>query len=446
MTRKLIPSFSRKESKEFFQTLNKRVNQYFKDNKLEKTGNWKLYLKSLIMFTILIAPFVIIISTNFNDWFKLFLAILIGIGMAGVGMNVMHDGNHGSFSKYPWVNKLMGGSIYILAGNVFNWKIQHNLLHHTYTNIKDHDEDLEAGVVLRFSKHAKWRPHHRFQHFYSIFLYGLLTLKWAIVSDFVRLSRYQKNNLSYLNSKSHSIQWVGLFISKIIYFSIWIFLPIFVFNIIWWKLLIGFFVMHYTASLILSLVFQLAHVIDEADMPIPDFKTGNMKNSWVVHQLKTTVNFSTNNRVINWFTGGLNHQIEHHIFPHISHIHYSKISGIVKKTAREFNLLPASATLAMAAKARELKVQGIDIIGLSLGEPDFNTPEFIKDAAIQAVKDNYNSYSPVDGYADLKSAICEKFKRDNGLEYQASQIVVSTGAKQSIANVCMVLLDPGHEV
>lgn len=108
--------------------------------------------------------------------------------------------------------------------------------------------------------------------------------------------------------------------------------------------------------------------------------------------------------------------------------------------------LPASATLAMAAKARELKNQGIDIIGLSLGEPDFNTPEFIKDAAIQAVKDNYNSYSPVDGYADLKEAICEKFMRDNKLEYQASQIVVSTGAKQSIANVCMVLLNPGDEV
>ncbi len=108
--------------------------------------------------------------------------------------------------------------------------------------------------------------------------------------------------------------------------------------------------------------------------------------------------------------------------------------------------LPASATLAMAAKARELKNQGIDIIGLSLGEPDFNTPEFIKDAAIQAVKDNYNSYSPVDGYADLKAAICEKFKRDNTLEYQASQIVVSNGAKQSIANLCMVLLDPGDEV
>jgi aspartate aminotransferase len=110
------------------------------------------------------------------------------------------------------------------------------------------------------------------------------------------------------------------------------------------------------------------------------------------------------------------------------------------------NSLPVSATLAMAAKARELKNEGIDVIGLSLGEPDFNTPEFIKDAAIQAVNDNYNSYSPVDGYADLKQAIITKFKRDNGLDYDASQIVVSTGAKQSIANVCMVLLNPGDEV
>ena len=338
MNQRLIPRFSRKESKMFFQTLNQRVNQYFKEKKIAKTGNWKLYLKTIVMFTILIAPFVLILSLNISDWFKLLLTILIGIGMAGVGMNVMHDGNHGSFSKYPWINKLMGSSIYMLAGNVFNWKIQHNILHHTYTNIKDHDEDLEAGVVLRFSKHAEWKPHHRFQHLYFVLLYGLLTLKWAIISDFVKLTRYQEMNISYANSRSLSYQWVGLIISKIVYFSFWIVLPIFVFNIVWWKVLVGFFVMHYTAGLILSLVFQLAHVIGEADMPLPDSKTGDMKNSWAVHQLKTTVNFSTKNRIINWFTGGLNHQIEHHIFPHISHIHYTKISKIVKQTACEFNL------------------------------------------------------------------------------------------------------------
>jgi linoleoyl-CoA desaturase len=338
MAKRLIPRFSRKDSQEFIQTLNRRVNQYFKDNKIAKTGNWKLYFKSIIMFTLLIAPFVLILSLNISDWFKLLLAVINGVGMAGVGMNVMHDGNHGSYSKNPLVNKLMGGSIYILAGNVFNWKIQHNVLHHTYTNIKDHDEDLEAGIVLRFSKHTKWQPYHRFQHFYSIFLYGLLTLKWAFFTDFIQLTRYQKRNLTYVNSKSHSTQWIGLIISKIFYFSIWIMVPILVFNISWWKVMIGFFVMHYTAGLILSLVFQLAHVIGEADMPLPEKKSGNMKNSWAVHQLKTTVNFSTKNRIVNWFTGGLNHQIEHHIFPHISHIHYTKISEIVKKTAREFNL------------------------------------------------------------------------------------------------------------
>ena len=114
--------------------------------------------------------------------------------------------------------------------------------------------------------------------------------------------------------------------------------------------------------------------------------------------------------------------------------------------SKRIKSLPISATLSMAAKARELKNNGVDIIGLSLGEPDFNTPKFIKDAAINAVNDNWNSYSPVDGYLDLKAAICNKFKRDNGISYESSQIVVSTGAKQSIANVCMVLLNPGDEV
>ena len=118
----------------------------------------------------------------------------------------------------------------------------------------------------------------------------------------------------------------------------------------------------------------------------------------------------------------------------------------MKILSERINSLPVSATLAMAAKARELKNQGIDIIGLSLGEPDFNTPEFIKEAAVRAVNDNWNSYSPVDGYADLKKAVCDKFKRDNKLTYEPSQIVVSTGAKQSIANICMVLLNPGDEV
>ena len=329
--------FSRKDSKKFFKTLNQRVNNYFKEKKIKKTGDWKLYLKTLVMFSLLVAPYCLLFILNISLWYKLPMCMLMGIGMAGVGMNVMHDGNHGSFSKYSWVNKLMGSSIYILAGNVFNWKVQHNVLHHTFTNIHGHDEDLEAGRILRFSRHAKWFPHHKFQHIYSVFLYGLLTINWAIFTDFQQMKRYTSRKLSYLNSKRPGLQWIGLIISKIVYFSIWIVVPIIFLNAPWWAIIIGFIAMHYTAGLILSTVFQFAHVIEDADMPKPD-KSGTMKNTWAIHQLLTTVNFSTKNSFINWFTGGLNHQIEHHIFPHISHIHYANIGSIVKKTAQEFNL------------------------------------------------------------------------------------------------------------
>ena len=180
MTNK-FPRFSRKDPKMFFKTLNSRVNNYFKDNKLRKTGNWKLYSKSLIIFGIFAIPYFLIMMFDLNQWICLGLIMISGVGMAGVGMNIMHDGNHGSFSSKKWVNKLMGSSIYILAGNAYNWQIQHNVLHHTYTNIKGHDEDLDAGRILRFSKHSKWKPHHRFQHIYSFLLYGLMTINLSLI-------------------------------------------------------------------------------------------------------------------------------------------------------------------------------------------------------------------------------------------------------------------------
>ncbi|MEC7454229.1 MAG: fatty acid desaturase, partial [Bacteroidota bacterium] len=176
--------FSRKDKQQFFSTLNKRVNAYFKDNNLRKTGNWELHLKTAIFITLFVTPYVLLLSLGFSQLIKLGLCVILGFGMAGIGMNVMHEGYHGSYSRYDWVNKIMGGAIYILAGNVFNWKVQHNVLHHSFTNIHGHDEDLEAGTVMRFSKHAKWRAIHRFQHFYFIVLYGLMTLRWVITTDF----------------------------------------------------------------------------------------------------------------------------------------------------------------------------------------------------------------------------------------------------------------------
>lgn len=331
-----IPTFSKQDNLKFFRTLNSRVNSYFKDNNIKKTGNWQIHLKTIILFTLFLTPYFLILTLDLSLWLHLLLSVVIGIGMAGIGMNVMHDGNHGSYSSKSWVNKFMGGSIYILAGNVYNWQVQHNVLHHTYTNIHGHDEDLEAGRIMRFTKQAQWRRFHKFQHYYSVFLYGLLTFNWALTTDFKQMRSYLKRKLSYGEAKNPKILWTTLIITKLIYLSIWIVLPI-VMGIDWWKVLFGFFIMHYTAGLILSIVFQLAHVVEETDNPIPN-NDGEIENTWAIHQLYTTANFAPKNKVVNWFTGGLNHQIEHHIFPNISHVHYGKIADIVKETARECNL------------------------------------------------------------------------------------------------------------
>ncbi|MDV7186902.1 acyl-CoA desaturase [Lutibacter sp. TH_r2] len=330
-------NFSRIDKAKFFRTLNKRVNSYFKENKIKRTGNWKLYSKAIIMFAIFLVPLVLILTVSMPQWVLLLLTVVIGIGMAGVGMNVMHDSNHESFSSKKWVNKLMGSSMYILAGNVYNWKVQHNVLHHTFTNIKGFDEDIDAGRIIRFSKHAKWLQIHKFQKYYSFFLYGLLTINWAITTDFKQMRRYLKRKLSYGEFPNPATEWTVLIITKILYYALWIVLPLLVLDIAWWKVLIGFFVMHYTAGMILSVVFQLAHVVPKTEMPLPD-KEGNLEHTWAIHQLFTTSNFAPNNKFVSWYTGGLNHQVEHHIFPHISHVHYGKIAKIVKETANEFNL------------------------------------------------------------------------------------------------------------
>ena len=332
----IAPTFAKQDNLKFFRTLNSRVNNYFKENNIQKTGNWKLHLKAVILFAVFLTPYFLILTLNMPFWAQLLLNILMGVGMAGIGMNVMHDGNHGSYSSKSWINKIMGGSIYVLAGNVHNWQVQHNVLHHTYTNIHGHDEDLDAGRIIRFTQNAEWHRFHKFQHYYSFFLYGLLTFNWALTTDFKQMKNYLKRKLSYGAPQSPTKLWTVLVITKIIYILIWMALPM-ILGVTWWKVVIGFFVMHYTAGLILSIVFQLAHVVEETSNPVPN-EEGEIENTWAIHQLYTTANFAPKNKVINWFTGGLNHQIEHHIFPNISHVHYGKIAEIVKQTAIECNL------------------------------------------------------------------------------------------------------------
>jgi len=355
-------TFNRQNGKEFTKVLQKRINTYFKTYKISKKGNWKLNIKAILMLILLLAPYILSLLIHIGGWGHIGLCILMGIGMAGVGMNVMHEGNHEAFSNKSWLNKLSGASMYLLAGNVYNWQVQHNVLHHSYTNIYGHDDDLDAGRIIRFSKHAPWKKIHRYQHLYGVLLYSLLTINWVITVDFKQSAKYLKQKLAYKRLPSPIEQWSTVIISKILYVLIWIALPVYFIELPWQQIIIGFVLMHLTAGFILSMIFQLAHVMEDTKMPLPE-DDGQMKTSWQMHQLFTTCNFGTKNRFLHWFSGGLNFQIEHHLFPNISHIHYPKIAEIVKQTAEEFKLpyyeYP-SMTSALISHFNHLKQLGIN--------------------------------------------------------------------------------------
>jgi linoleoyl-CoA desaturase len=225
----------------------------------------------------------------------------------------------------------------MVGGNAFNWKVQHNVLHHTYTNIHDVDEDISPRGILRMTPHGDWKSIHQFQHLYAWFFYGLMTLVWVLVKDFVRLARYQKDGLVKNQKTSLAKELTILLMTKALYIGYILVLPMVLLDITFLQWFIGFLTMHYVAGFILAVIFQPAHVIDGTEYPMPD-NEGKMENSWAIHQLLTTTNFANKSRIFSWYVGGLNFQIEHHLFPNVCHVHYRKISPIVRKTAEEFGL------------------------------------------------------------------------------------------------------------
>ena len=209
-------SFNRDKST-FVKTLKKRVDNYFKENKLSKHANFNMVLKTVLLVLFYFGSYSILYFFN-ASYYSLLLWLVMGFGMAGIGMSVMHDANHGAYSKNKKVNSFFGFFITFLGGSYINWKIQHNVLHHTYTNISSMDEDLDSGVLFRFSPDQKLKKHHRFQHIYAWFLYGLMTVQWSMDKDFLQLIRYHKNGLLKTQQKNFKNQMFLLIIYKLIYY------------------------------------------------------------------------------------------------------------------------------------------------------------------------------------------------------------------------------------
>lgn len=348
--------FKNANQNEFVKTLRKRVDGYFKENNLSRTGGWGLKIKALFMFCLYVVPYILLLSANISNLVAWGLCILMGLGMAGIGFGVMHDANHGSFSRKKWVNKFMGFSINFLGGNVNNWKAQHNIMHHTYTNIEGYDEDIQPAALLRFSPHAEKKKVHKYQFLYAWFLYGLMTLSWTFVKDYMDAFRYDRRGLYKQLKTNFSKEFALIVATRAFYFIYMVVVPLVLTDFAWYQIIVGFFTVHFTAGLILALIFQLAHVMEDSNYPLPD-EQHIVGDQWAVHQLHTTLNFAHKNRLLSWFVGGLNYQIEHHLFPNISHVHYRRLAPIVERTAKEFNMPYKSYQTfrsALAAHARML--------------------------------------------------------------------------------------------
>ena len=347
------------KEREFAHEVRKRVRAYFKDNNKSVYGNFNMYLKSVVILGVYLVPFIILLTRPISAWTALVFAVIMGIGEAGVGMSIMHDGVHHAYSSKKWVNDLASSTMFLLGSNIFNWRIQHNIQHHTFTNIFNYDPDISNLKIIRLCQYGPLKKYHRYQHFYAFPLYGLMTFT-RLFGEIGVLLEYNRKGITLEQNVNPTWQLVKLITIKIAYFVTIIGLPLYFTDFTFWQILIGFIVLHVTAGMIMSTVFQMAHVVEGTDQVLADIDQ-QIKNDWLVHQLHTTSDFGRKNGLFSWYIGGLDFQIEHHIFQNICHVHYPAIAGIIKTTAEEYgftyNLKP-NVLSALASHYRRLKELG----------------------------------------------------------------------------------------
>ena len=314
--------------------LRKRVYQYFTDNNISPTGDSRLFIKAGLLITIFAALYIHLIFIQPIWYVSILECFALGGVIAAIGFNVMHDGSHGSFSKNKVLNKIAAHSISMLGANHFMWNMKHNMIHHTFTNVDGVDDDIEVGIFMRMAPTQKKLKAHKFQHFYFWFLYMLLYVFWIFYTDY---SKYFSQKIGNVPLKKMSIgDHISFWLVKLYHAAVFVFIPIYVLG--WADWLIGFIIITFFAGFVLSIVFQLAHTVEHTEFPVACVEENKLPDEFAAHQIKTTANFATNNKLVNWLVGGLNFQIEHHLFPKISHVHYPAISNIIRTVCKEYQL------------------------------------------------------------------------------------------------------------
>ncbi|AIZ64456.1 fatty acid desaturase [Hymenobacter sp. DG25B] len=321
-------------SRSFHQELKRRTNAYFAEAGTAPTGNKSLYFKAILLTASFVAVYLHIVFLTPPAWVAVLeCALLGGIG-AAIGFNVMHDGAHGSFSKSKWLNQFAAFTLNVMGGSSFMWNAKHNLIHHMYTNVEGVDDDLNAQPWLRLSPDQPRRMLHRFQHLYFWFFYALLFIAWIFYMDY---QKYFQRKIGEMPIKKMTATDEGVFWGfKVLHLGLFVALPIYMVGFLPW--LIGFVVFACVAGFSLSIVFQLAHTVEHTSFVVPHATTNKIEDEWAIHQIKTTANFATDSKIISWLVGGLNFQVEHHLFPTISHVHYPALNKILRQMCLEFGI------------------------------------------------------------------------------------------------------------
>ena len=350
---------------EFYQSLKQSVDQYFENSNVRKTGDYRLYIKTITLVGAAIVLYGSLMFFKMPVLPALLSCALLGFIFASIGFSVMHDANHGSYSTKAWLNDLLGLSANFLGASSFFWKQKHNIIHHTYTNVDGLDDDIAKSPIIRQCESQKWVPAHKVQHLYLLPVYALSSIFWIFFMDFTKYftRRIYTTAAWKMTLKNHVIFWV----TKAFYALFYIVLPIMVWGFGPW--LVGFLTLHAIMGLTLSLVFQLAHVVENTEFETVALdETKHIESAWAEHELKTTSNFAMDSQVISWFVGGLNYQIEHHLFPKVSHVHYPAISKIVMEKCIEYNLpynKYDTMSEALVSHFRVMKILGIKPLTVS---------------------------------------------------------------------------------
>lgn len=336
-----------KSSESFSKVLKKEIDAYFIGK--NKKGTWLLIIKTCVIFLLLGVSYWYALYSN-----SILMFAPIGFFVALVGFNVMHDASHGSYSKKRWINstlRFLGADM--MGGSGAFWHQKHDIVHHSFTNIVGTDNDISRSPMFRFAPSHEWKWYHKYQHLYCWFLYPFLTLGWFYVHDFQTFQSKQIDKHSFKMSRGEKWEFI---IGKCIHILLFVVIPIVCMG---WKGLIGILLMHMVASLFLALVFQMAHVVEGLTF-IPEEQT-HIEEDWYIHELNTTANFASKNWIWTLLLGGLNYQVEHHLFRDISHIHYPTVSKIVQDVCKRMNIPYHSFPTfraAIASHYRHLKTLG----------------------------------------------------------------------------------------